>query len=297
VLNPNPSFSYCFGVWFNLGADRRVRTFFWRISATTFIADSRRYFRKFALFMNRYITAMLFNNNNSLYSGFRLIAFFLISVTMLTSCNDDEEQVVPEIEIAQTILSSLSPKGAGVVDQFQQAAYAADITKIYCGMSFDSTIHKVRTDANFIHDYLVIWNWQVQCVAENADTVKSDYTSEGFYENARLRSNDVSDGSVAVSQFNESSPYYAIAGSIFRVGTQQMKVREKMNFSSAITYTFTQVLLNKNDFEIAGGSMTVSITGSKNTEGDYRYDGTITFGANKTATLVLNSGEVYQGDW
>ncbi len=221
----------------------------------------------------------------------------MLALAFLASCKKDAEQVVPEVEAAQAILSSISPKGAGVVDQLQQAAYAADFSKAYCEIEFDSTMHRLRTDANFIHDYMVTWNWNVQCMDGDADTARFNFISDGFYENSRLRSVDVSDGDLTVSQFNQSNPYYAISGEIIRVGNQQMKVRRQINFSSTITFIFSELLLNKTNLNIEGGRMTVSITGSKNTEGDFRYDGTLTFGNNKTASLVLDSGEVYQADW
>ncbi len=233
------------------------------------------------------------SNMNRIFNLTTLIC----AAVLLASCNDDDEQVVPEVEAAQTILTAISPKGAGVVDQLVQACFISQVSSPYCGLQQDSTVHEQRLNANFIHDYTVQWTWEVGCADGVVDTVYVAFQNEGYCENPRLRSNDQSDGSLRISQFSGSFPYYSVGGEIFRVGNQQMKVRENLAFSSTITFKFEEVFIDKSTLEMAGGKMGVTMTGSRSGEGDFSYAGTLYFGNNKTATLVLNSGESYLGDW
>lgn len=239
---------------------------------------------------------------NPLRTTFRVYSpcrvFALAAVILLAACSDDDEQVIPEIEAAEVILTAVTPRSGGVVEQVRSSAFIANELSPFCSFSVDTTFIRQRFNANFVHEYEVQLTALPICISGNsADTVVVNFISEGYTENRKLRSVDVSDGDLHVTQFDQALPFFLVNGTIIRPGSQQMKVRRSNAFTSTITFTLRDVFINKSDFEVAGGRIDVRLTGAKGSEGNFSYSGILTFGASKNATLVLDSGQHYPLTW
>lgn len=213
------------------------------------------------------------------------------------SCDDEGANlnVVTEEEAAQAIENALSEDTEGMTAQATESARMAD-TYTDCSVTFDSTITESSTVGSITYDYTFNWNGELSCTNMIPSQLSLDYTMSGTYDSPRMSSSDNATGNITVTGLRPSESQYTLNGSYSRTGTQSSKIREQRNFSSTITVTATNWLVNKTTNQIDGGSATVLITGESSDGLAYSFTGTLTLLGNQEAVLDINGTE-YPISW
>ena len=131
------------------------------------------------------------------------------------------------------------------------------------------------------------YNAQYSYLLLNPDEYYLDFYCQGGFSSPVLNSLDQPTGTWYMTGISTSSNYYKVNGNGTDGGSQYNKAFN-INQSSIISYTFHDVLIDKNSLLAAGGTATVNISGSGVGYSSFAYTGTLTFMGNRMAKLILN---------
>lgn len=225
-----------------------------------------------------------------------LTALLLTSITIFSSCKKEEADTTPtQDEAVDIVTNALDTDVAGQTSDFEQTAKtsATYSSNSYCGFSKDSVITKSFTGTNISYNYQFNWNWVVVCTQAIPNTINFNLTTSGKYETLRIKSDDNSTTSIAVTNLLTGTNYIA-NGSTIRNGTQTSKVRNMSQFTSKLEITYANININKiSPYRIQSGNASFSLTGQTIKGTNYAYSGTITFLGNQSATLTFANGSSF----
>ena len=85
-------------------------------------------------------------------------------------------------------------------------------------------------------------------------------------------------------------------GAYTRNGSQESKIGQQNSFTSTLTITASNLLVDKSTQEINGGTASFTLEGSGSGGTNITYTGSIVFNGNQSATLTLN-GNSYPLNW
>lgn len=235
---------------------------------------------------------------NVFQKGTKIVVFLLVSTLSLTSCNkdDDNSSDIQESEVVDAVDNSLSTDTNGMAKSMNTAVvYAEDenldtaTPNLNCGQLYTDSYAENYSSTNYTYNYSASCSYQLSCNADGAaQSFSYDVNRAGDYDTPRMSSNDNAVAQWNISDLEAANANTLFNGSYVRTGTQVSKVRNQNTFSSTLTYSLSNIAVNKTTHQIASGSATVTFTGVSSTGNQYTYNGTITFNGDNTATLVIN---------
>lgn len=227
--------------------------------------------------------------------GFAVIAF--------TSCSDEtenkpEEESMQVEDAVDVMTGALQASSEGMTQDIYDATYTASAYTEKgpygpCNLQYDSTITRDIENAYIIGAYTLSWGWSVNCNESSIpESLDFNQIATGNYESKRLKSDDSATSDLFVDNliFGED---FAITGTYNREGTQESKVRNRTKFSSQVTITLTELLVDKGTLKIQNGSGSFIISGQTNNGIDFSYEGTITYVGDELVIITIN-GETYE---
>jgi hypothetical protein len=222
---------------------------------------------------------------------------FIITLITLTAfaCNK-EEKTVNEEDAVETVTNSMSQENAGLASQTEDAAKITEIAleSPLCGVSQDTVIVKTYSSATRSLDYTFNWGWVVNCTSGVPSDITFDYSSNGVYDTPRISSDDNATATIVLTQLPMVNPEYLANITYTRNGTQDSKKGAELSFTSVITATGTDITINKETYEITGGTISVEITGTVEDGDSFEYAGDLVFNGGGSATITLANGNVYE---
>jgi len=239
---------------------------------------------------------------NVFQKGTKLVAFLLVSLLFLTSCNkdDDNSSEIQESEVVDAVNNSLSTDTNGMAKSINTAAVYTEEENLYtstpnlnCGQLYTDSYAESSSSANYTYNYSANCSYQLNCDTNGApQNFNYQANRAGSYDTPRMSSNDNAAAQWTISNLGTTNANALFNGNYVRNGTQVSKIRNQSTFSSTLTYSLSNIAVNKTTHKIASGSATVTFVGVASTGNQYTYNGTITFNGNDTATLVIN-GNTY----
>jgi hypothetical protein len=224
----------------------------------------------------------------------RTLIITLLALTAI-ACKK-EENTLTEEDAVETMTNSMSQENAGLTEQTQDAAEIAEIVleSPLCGVSQDTVIVKSYSSASRTMDYTFNWDWVINCTSGIPSDITFNYSSDGEYDTPRMSSNDNANATIVLTQLPMVNPEYLANINYTRNGTQDSKKGAMNSFSSVLTATGTDITINKETYEITGGTMSIEITGTVDGGDSFEYGGNIVFSGGGSATITLNNGSVYE---
>ena len=221
----------------------------------------------------------------------------LVFVFTMTSCSKDDTDSnnadVTEAEAVDAIESSLAKETNGLAKTVETTSETADDTSIECGQLYNDSYSENYDNGNYSYSYAVSRDYELTCTTEGSpDILAYQLNFNGMYETPRMSSDDSTTVNWLISDLGATETSSNFNGSYLREGTQISKVRNMNTFESTISYTLSNLVVNKNTYQILSGSAQVSFVGISSTGNQYNFTGLLTFNGDNTATLVLN-GNTY----
>lgn len=240
---------------------------------------------------------------NLFRSGLTLVAVALFTTFSMTSCSNDDSSSttdVQEEEAVDAIENSLKTDTNGMAKSMTTAVEYAEDENLYtsapnlnCGQLYTDSYTENYSSTNYTYNYSASCNYQLSCTTEGAvQSFSYEANRAGDYDTPRMSSDDEAVSNWAITGLEASNTTAFFNGTYTRTGTQVSKVRNQNTFSSTLTYSLSNIAVNKTTHQIASGSASVTFTGVSSTGNQYTYNGTITFNGDNTATLVIN-GNTY----
>jgi len=237
----------------------------------------------------------------------RLFAFCLLP--LLISCNKDDDgtdqTALTNEEAAEVIASSLSEDADGLsvsvatMAAVTSEALAADDggrTLSVCDYTKDSTFTRTRNTALITSSYNFEYSYQVSCSNLGLpQAMAANLSYSGVYETARASSDNAGDGELALTGLALSENNYVANGTYSRQGSFTSKVRNQNAIQSDLTLTLADLTVDKGTYAIKGGTLSVALTGSVASKGNFSYTASVQFNGAGSATITIN-GETYEVD-
>lgn len=230
--------------------------------------------------------------------GTTMVAFLLVATLSLTSCNkdDDNGSDIQESEVVDAVSNSLSKDTNGMAKSMSTAVdYTEDenldttTPNLNCGQLYTDSYAENYSSTNYTYNYSASCNYQLSCTTDGAaQSLSYNVNRAGDYDTPRMSSNDNAEAQWTISNLEAANTTTLFNGSYVRTGTQVSKVRNQNTFSSTLTYSLSNIAVNKTTHQIASGTAAVAFTGVSSTGNQYTYNGTITFNGDSTATLIIN---------
>jgi len=232
----------------------------------------------------------------------KIVAILLVSSLFLTSCNkdDDNSTEIQESEVVEAVDNSLSTDTNGMAKSINTAAVYTEEENLYtttpnlnCGQLYTDSYAESYNSSNYSYNYSANCNYQLSCDTNSIpQSLNYQVNRAGNYDTPRMSSNDNAAAQWTISNLDSANANVLFNGSYVRTGTQVSKVRNQNTFSSTLTYSLSNIAVDKTTHKIASGSAAVAFTGVSSTGNQYTYNGAITFNGDNTATLVIN-GNTY----
>ncbi|MGN6181973.1 MAG: hypothetical protein ACTHNW_22520 [Mucilaginibacter sp.] len=216
--------------------------------------------------------------------------------------NDNNSNIttkVTEADAAQLTTDAIVPStgGFGAQVKILLGIYVKETKRLQCGAKKDTTI-SYSSPANFIpnYSYNLSWNYQLDCNAGIPSQFEFGFSGSSSFADALMSSTDSNSGSCTIADPSVTSTDLMLSGNYETSGKQTSNVGFQKMFSSDLKISTSNILISKVAQDIVSGTAVITIKGNS-TYGSFNFSGKITFLGNKKATLVLNSGKVYNITW
>lgn len=226
-----------------------------------------------------------------------LIASFMV---LFSSCTQDDKvssvEKVTEEEAVEVMLTSIESESLGVSEQVEEVSEVtteALVANPLCGSTMDTSIVKQYSTTNTTVDFTFNWNRVINCVSNVVSDYTFSYTTAGSYNSPRITSSSNASGELVLSQLYPADSEYLVEIDYLRNGTHESKIGNENSFSSTITSSCNNMLVDKSTLKITSGTMNISINGSTSGGVTFSYSGVVVFLGNGAATITLSNGSVY----
>jgi hypothetical protein len=223
----------------------------------------------------------------------------MMGTIILSACSKNEDTTpatVTEEEAAEVVTDAVSGNSGGIAVQATDATSMATMySATSCGMSKDTAIARSNISGAMVtYNATAQWHWTLSCVP-----ARFDYSFAGavIYDAPRMSSNDSLSSTLSITGLEATSTQYLLSMSSTRKGSQVSKILRKNTFTSTITFTATDLAVDKSTNIILSGTASVNISGASSSGRSFQYAGTVVFTGSKTATLTLGSGVTYNIQW
>ncbi len=229
----------------------------------------------------------------------KLFFTFLIA-GLLIACDDDEQSepvndLTPE-ESAEAVANNLAENSAGLTQQVKSGAAISRVAieipddgRIQgCGTVID-TIFTLSQDFGETATYDFDFSYDVEVVCEGLlpSSVDLSYSRTGSYNGARINTTGTGNGDWIMTGLSFSENNFIINGTVEISEDVISKIGNENSYNAQTTLLVSDLLIDKDSFEIQGGTASVTMTGTLNDGELINISGDIVFNGDGTATLSI----------
>ncbi|AWM14381.1 hypothetical protein DI487_11290 [Flavobacterium sediminis] len=226
-----------------------------------------------------------------------------MSAQVVVSCSDDEtdsSETLQEQDVVEIIENSLKEDTGGLSKTIEVTVSLAGEQGVYtetpdinCGETYNHNYSFQNEVNSYSANYQFVSTYQMNCAGNSApENFSYQFTNTGNYDTPRMTSDDSSNADWNLTGLNTLVDNISLNGSYERNGSQVSKVRYRNSFTSTLTYSISDLQVNKTSYEIQAGTASVHFVGTVSNGNQYTYNGSVTFNGDGTATLVIN-GNTY----
>ena len=223
-----------------------------------------------------------------------LFCFAIVLYLGLNSCGKDNSSndniVVYKVPVniaARYIAMAFCNASAGINLHLENAA--AFTAQGHGSFDTSFTLKRLDSAAAVKYQYQVVYT--LARLTSSPPVVTFDYTANGSFSSDAIQSQDEQTG--INWQFTTLDQGQLTLNGSGTDGGQQYALLEKVFFTSDITYTLQNVMIDKLTCMAASGTGQITIRGSGPAGVAYSYSGTLTFNGNRKAELILGGSTFY----
>lgn len=214
-----------------------------------------------------------------------MISILMIIITFATCKTNSGTPNYPitEEDAASVISNAVLPQYGGLLAHLNDGISLGQ--KPVCGTAKDSLIiwASQSTSSPITYKTSLQWHYQINC-ATNA--LSGTYSGSISYSGSRFSADNTCNGILTCTP--QTSSAYKISLTLNIAGTDAKKEVGANKLTTNIDVQSSEIMVDKVSGQVISGKMQVNIHISY-----YTYTGTFKFLGNGQATLVLNSGTVY----
>jgi hypothetical protein len=215
-----------------------------------------------------------------------------------SAVSNDSSVTVTEADAAELATNAVSPTTGGFAVQVNNSVSIYKTVALSCGVKKDSTITRSSASgATPAYSYSLSWDYMLTCTGIVPSQLAFNFTGGGTYDGPRMSSDDKSTGGFVLTNLQPTASTYALSSTYLRIGTQTSKIARKYTFTSNLSITSSNILVDKTTLKIVSGTAAVKLTGTSSSGKTFSFAGTITFLGGNKANVVLNSGTSYAIQW
>ncbi|SEA62965.1 hypothetical protein SAMN05443550_104155 [Pedobacter hartonius] len=203
--------------------------------------------------------------------------------------------IVSEEDMAESIICSVASSSNGITAQVIAAAHLLENKRNECGIPNSDHIN-YKSDANQLVQFLGSYkrDWLLSCDNDRHPAHFSySFTGNNAYDAPNMSSDFEVSSEFNITGLEKKAEHYNYQIDYTESGDKRSKVGKKNKFSSSATYKSTNITVNKSNNYIESGTIAVTLNNT-NTDGSTgRFDATIVFSNNHTATLTFGNGTEY----
>lgn len=231
------------------------------------------------------------------------IAAAVTATGIFAACNKPDKAnnayipPISDVDLANVISAGVSFNSNGFAEEITAISNYSVAKGLYtttpslqCGIAFDTSFTRSSNSTAGSYMYGDDLNFTLSCIAGAPDSLNVTQEMHGSYALSQISGTDGSTAQLVVKQLQPAYSSIIINGTYIRTGTDSSKIGTKPTFSSVITYTLSNITLDKTTQKITGGVATVGITGFSNTGVAYQNSGLLTFDKNGV-TLTLDGND------
>ena len=158
-----------------------------------------------------------------------------------------------------------------------------------CGVQQDTTLSRMGDRGRFSFDYTFNFTTELICNAQQfPDSFDASVSYEGSFEGNRYGSESMGSGTLSLTNFLPNQDNYAISGGYMREGEFSTLAMGDTTFTSQVTFTLAEVLLDKETYEVVSGSGSVEVSGTVTPGGNtFDYTASLTYLGGGQAEVVI----------
>jgi len=223
----------------------------------------------------------------------KLFAILLLLTTFACSDDNSDTTAVANDEAADMISTSISSNSGGMTSAIDDATVTTNTNggarTATCGYAESKDASKASVaGASITYSFIYHYDYALTCTTAIPTTMTSNLSYTGSVDAPRMSAQSAGTGNLTVKTLDATFTYFTINGAYVRTGSFVSKVRNKNTSNSTITFTLTDVTVDKTSRMITGGTASVTITETVTGKGDFSYSGTIVFKGNKVGELDIN---------
>lgn len=236
--------------------------------------------------------------NNQVIKSFSLLILTSLMLAV-TSCKKDDaetDELITDAEAAEMVEATVSERSAGASMTFEESAQSYETAASICGSAYDTSFQVSYQFGQWTYNKQTTLAWNIVCV--NFVPQSANFSMDGNSSFTTPRWNGVmaTDGSYTLSGLQPGAPNYTLAGSYHAEGQMSGNLRNRdPQLNSIIDLNLTNIGIDKDSYDITGGSGAVSITVTNGSGQSRTVNGSIVFHGNGTATVTVN-GYAYTFD-
>lgn len=232
---------------------------------------------------------------------FPTMALAVILAIFTVSCKDDDStdaaisQDEAADEMAATIstdLVSMSENVGVMADNAEGSSSNARVES--CGVSYSMSFDSSYTGVYLSFDNTTSYSYSLACSNGTPSSLDFSFDTEGSRSSVRLSSEGETTASMSATGLDANSTYFTVSGDLERDATLTEKTGAKKTFTTVNSLSLSDFLVNKDTYEIEGGTASYLLSGESSTGGSFEYTASVTFNGDGTATINLDNSAVYE---
>lgn len=229
-------------------------------------------------------------NSNFLTLRFGVLA--VCGALMLTSCQKD--RWIDEEEAAAEVESALAGNNGGLAHEadLKMAYVVNDAPGLNCGQTASITRTFVKTTGSRTGEFTYTWLITKQCTGIDTSLVWNSQFN-GVYDAPRSSGSTMGTREWTATNVGADHELVTLNGTAQRSGSHELKVGRNRIYNTAVSTTYTDLIVDKATRRIIAGTAVSQINIAGSNGGSYDFTANITFNNNGTATFEIN-GQFYE---
>lgn len=223
---------------------------------------------------------------------FRFGVLTVCAALLLSSCQKD--RWIDEEEAAAEVESALAGNNGGLAHEvdLKMAYVVNDLPGLNCGQTASITRTFVKTTGSRTGEFTYTWLISKQCTAMDT-TLAWDSQFNGVYDAPRSSGSTMGTRAWTATNVGADHELVTLNGTAQRSGSHELKTGRNRVYNTAVSTTYTNLIVDKATRRIIAGTAVSQINISGSNGGSYDFTANITFNNDGTATFEIN-GQAYE---
>jgi|GEM_PF-2324417 len=213
-------------------------------------------------------------------------AITVLTLLVVPSCKDDDARTLTlsHEEVAHMVATAISESTSGFTVVLNNSISKTDDiveaheTKTDCGFAEDHSItsqNQPGADHTFLYTHN--YSYELSCGGTEPLHMNTEVKFEGEFDTPRLTSQHIGTINLMISALNDNNGSYHVTGEYLNDGVYESRVNTKSIGENVVSFSSTDIKVNKLTREITSGTAQASITGTLPDKRNFAGEASVTF--------------------